>query len=176
MKRNLKFTLILWSLSVALGACGDSGGVLPPTISDEPVERYGFSTDEKTVGFINKEGEVAIKPRFSMAKGFYQGLSAVAVKKEDKFLWGYINHQGRFVVKPKYLMAYNFSEDGLAIVKKKEKEKTSLLFINRRGKEVIDLSKDYDTVQNFTEGLAAVKKTVSNIAFLGLMRYSNNSE
>ena len=160
MKINLKSALIIGAFSLVLTACGDSSvGILPPTISDEPVERYGFSTDEKTVGFINKEGEVVIKPRYALAGDFSQGLSAVGVKTEEgKIRWGYINHKGEFVVQPKYLMASDFSEERLAGVLKDEGTQSSLVFIDRRGKEVINLGADYTMAQHFSEGLAAVQK------------------
>lgn len=62
-------------------------------------------------GYINKEGQFVIKPRFQKASDFSEGLAAVQVG--DK--WGYIDKQGRFVISPQFDFTWKFS-DGLAWV------------------------------------------------------------
>lgn len=64
-----------------------------------------------TYGYINKQGDMVIRPQFSQASRFSQGLAAVQM--EGKF--GYINKEGNFVIEPQFDMALEF-RDGLAQV------------------------------------------------------------
>lgn len=72
-------------------------------------------------GFINREGEMVIPPRFGprrvgdafetvAASRFSEGLACV---KDDSGAYGYINHKGEFVIPPRFARAQEFSE-GLA--------------------------------------------------------------
>jgi hypothetical protein len=62
-------------------------------------------------GFINKDGECVIKPRFADANNFSEGLAAVKVGCS----WGFINTKGELVIPAKFTSAWKFS-DGLAPV------------------------------------------------------------
>lgn len=53
-------------------------------------------------GFINKEGNTVIKPRWDEAYSFSEGLAAVKVGDYDSGKWGIIDTFGNYVVKPKY--------------------------------------------------------------------------
>lgn len=61
------------------------------------------------MGFINRNGNVEIEPKFTGADGFSEGLAAVAVKNK----YGFIDRYGTMVLEPKYDFALAFSE-GLA--------------------------------------------------------------
>ena len=75
------------------------------------------------VGYINKQGQMAIPARFDLGYGcleplaslsawnFSGGLAAARVGEK----WGFINQSGEFVIKPAYDCAQQFSE-GLAVV------------------------------------------------------------
>ncbi|MPM62470.1 hypothetical protein SDC9_109342 [bioreactor metagenome] len=64
-------------------------------------------------GYINKEGEIVIKPKFRRAGSFSDGMAAV-VEKGGKY--GYINYDGEWVIEPEFREALAFRE-GLAPVK-----------------------------------------------------------
>lgn len=65
----------------------------------------------RTYGYLNKTGEVVIKPGFQIATSFAEGLAAVTIG--DK--WGYIDKTGKQVIKPQFSGADSFCE-GLAAV------------------------------------------------------------
>jgi hypothetical protein len=68
------------------------------------------------VGFIDKTGNIVIKPQFNSAWKFSQGLAAVFIG--DKV--GYIDKMGNIVIKPQFNSAWKFSE-GLAAVQTGDK-------------------------------------------------------
>jgi len=55
-----------------------------------------FSKYGENNGYINKSGNIAIKPQFKYAKKFSEGLAAVY---EGLGNWGYIDKTGQFVIK-----------------------------------------------------------------------------
>jgi hypothetical protein len=69
--------------------------------------------DGRGWGFIDKQGNEVIEPRFQSAGAFSEGLAAVQVEG----LWGYIDRSGQMVIEPQYDIANEFSE-GLAVVVK----------------------------------------------------------
>ena len=104
-------------------------------------------------GFIDKKGNLIIKPKFNVACDFSEGLAAV--RKYNKKYFGYINKKGKYVIKPKFNLAMSFSE-GLAAVMIKDKWG----YINKEGKVVIEPKFDtgyYYNLYYFSEGLAAVQ-------------------
>jgi len=80
---------------------------------------------KKFWGYIDKQGNYVIKPRFAMASPFKDGLACVALwyrgpgslERDELNLhclrYGYIDKTGRFVIPPIFTHAYSFSE-GLA--------------------------------------------------------------
>ena len=54
--------------------------------------------EDGKVGYINKEGEVIIQPRFIVGKSFHEGLAAV----RENGLYGYIDTTGNYVIPPQY--------------------------------------------------------------------------
>lgn len=101
-------------------------------------------------GYMNKDGEMVIKPIFRSAGLFHEGVAAV---KPGAVGWGYINKTGRLVVPADYQKAKAFSE-GLAPVMPMEKL-NGWGYINSKGELVI--SPQYSEAEPFFEGLAAVK-------------------
>ena len=63
-------------------------------------------------GYFDRNGETKIKPQFSDAGQFSEGLAPVAVDSR----WGYINKTGELTIKPRFDAALPFSR-GLARVK-----------------------------------------------------------
>lgn len=65
------------------------------------------------LGYIDKRGDIVIKPKFEWASYFSEGLAAVKEKHTD--LIGYIDKSGNYIIKPKFISATIFKE-GLASV------------------------------------------------------------
>ncbi len=132
----------------------------------EMAERYKVDTDGKMVrdeagkpvmepyprrrfGYIDRDGEVVIEPRFEMAQDFGQGLAAVRIKTHDN--WGFIDCAGKTVLSPKYEQVDRFSE-GLCAVS----EDGLWGYINAKGKWVIEPR--FAEARQFSEGLAAARE------------------
>lgn len=103
-------------------------------------------------GFINKNGEIMISPKYDQeySKGFCEGFADVAIGEK----WGFINKNDEVVIPFEYDWTNQF-QNGFAIVKQKNKK----FFINTKG-EVLKTIKCniIDTViGGFKEGLAVVK-------------------
>ncbi len=71
------------------------------------------SEDNVYYGYIDKTGKWVIRPRFTSASGFSEGL---AVVEEQYGNLGYIDQAGKLVIPPKYDVANSF-EHGYAYVK-----------------------------------------------------------
>ncbi|MDM1533860.1 WG repeat-containing protein [Myroides marinus] len=100
------------------------------------------------IGFINKKGEVVIKPVFNKGTSFSEGLAAVAYSGKD---YGYINTSGEFVIQPNFKGANEF-RGGIAIVTKEGIHS----YIDRDGRKVRIAGAD--KLYEFTpEGVAIYK-------------------
>jgi WG containing repeat len=62
-------------------------------------------------GYIDKQGEILISPRFDVAGNFHEGVASVGVGRRA----GFINKQGRYVIPLRFRYAGDFS-NGLALV------------------------------------------------------------
>lgn len=103
--------------------------------------------------FIDKTGELVIKPVFYQAKEFSEGLAAVQLEQGGK--WGYINTRGELVISPQFTYAQPFSE-GLARVGYGNENGGHgwCGFIDKEGKYAIN--PQYDSAGDFSDGLAGV--------------------
>ena len=97
-------------------------------------------------GFIDKKGNVVVKPKYEWAYQFSDGLAVVS--QDGKY--GFINTKGKVAIKLKYDSASSFSE-GLACVSKDGKNS----FIDKKGKEIIKLGSGLP-VGDFSDGVVAV--------------------
>jgi hypothetical protein len=112
---------------------------------------------EARYGFVNKKGEMVIKPRFSpllqqhdqiqSLSRFSEGLASVKVGN----LYGYIDKKGDFRIPPQFLSANDFSE-GLACVRLNDKTG----YIDKSGRWVIIPWDAPYMGGRFKEGLAPV--------------------
>ncbi len=114
-------------------------------------------------GYINKEGNVVIKPAFDKAGCFSGGLAPVKIggEKDPKsgFLrggkWGYIDTTGTAIIKPRFEEAHAFS-NGLAAasVTNPEGFHDNFGYIDKNGSFVI--KPRFRVARRFTEGVAIV--------------------
>lgn len=110
-------------------------------------------------GFIDKKGNLVIKPKFDNAADFSEGLAAV---RANRGLWGFIDRTGDFVIPPQYDWAESFSE-GLALVKLGDKygyiDKTQRFIIEPQFRFARDFSEGLAFVQVFEGKFGAIDKT-----------------
>ncbi|HQU85894.1 MAG TPA: WG repeat-containing protein [Pyrinomonadaceae bacterium] len=114
-------------------------------------------------GFMNKNGELVIKPKFENAANFSDGLARVSIKKDHREYLGFINTEGDYVIEPKFdidgdfLRSSNdFSEDMASLIDaplQMDKEQ-SFLFIDKKGNIV--WKTDFFRAETFHEGLCMV--------------------
>lgn len=110
------------------------------------LSRNDFAESDYLYGYINNKGETVIKPQFSNAGDFHEGL-AYACQHEK---CGYIDKTGKFVIKPKFFATRDFHE-GLAAV---TTIKPFSGYIDKTGKFVIKPKLFW--AGDFHEGLAQV--------------------
>jgi len=109
-------------------------------------------------GYINKSGKWAIKPQFTQAWEFVDGLAVVTrggnLKKESPGHYEIIDRTGRSVIKfGKDVSSVESFSEGLAAVEvEKGKEPPLTGFIDKSGRFVIEPK--YPFVKSFSDGLA----------------------
>lgn len=132
-----------------------SEGLAAVPVNHKRVLSNGLVEVSSTWGYINKAGEWVIKPQFSRARGFSEGLAGVEIDGK----WGYIDKNGNLIIKPQFSRAGDFS-GGLA----KVRVDINWGYIDRTGKIVIQPqffhSDDYDY------GVALVETSDFSIGFI----------
>jgi hypothetical protein len=120
--------------------------------------RYPIKT-ETGYGYIDQTGRVVIKPSFSDAFEFQDGLARVQVEHNGSYLYGFIDESGAVVVEPAYEVVpsmgfdvHHFSQ-GLCPVKN---AKDKFLYIDKQGKPATDAV--FDAAFSFQEDRALVKQ------------------
>lgn len=75
----------------------------------EPYYSEGYLSVEANAGwgFLNRDGELAIRPIYAGARHFCEGLAAVEMEGR----WGFINAGGDFVVEPQFLKVRCFGRE-----------------------------------------------------------------
>ncbi len=115
------------------------------------VSRTGYND----YAYIDKTGKELIKTNYYFAHEFSEGLAAV-ITKDSKV--GYIDKNGKEVIKAQYCpselrgngtSAHSFSE-GLCVVGKSENGKERWFYIDKSGKEVLQIA-DFVRLQNFSQ-------------------------
>ena len=123
-------------------------------------------------GFIDKKGQIIIKPIYDLegsysfgmevSHGFSEGLAAVRIGGGTMGKYGYIDHSGKYIIHPMFDCAWAFS-NGLAPVRIKGRWR----FIYRDGtSQGLEVPPEYGYVNHFSEGLASVKLLEGNWAFV----------
>ena len=63
-------------------------------------------------GYVDKDGNIVIDPRFEMAKSFSNDLAAIQINGK----WGFIDTKGEVVIEPQFLDADYFTDSGACMV------------------------------------------------------------
>ena len=111
---------------------------------------YSAAGDHVGYGYIDKTGKVVVRPRFSYADDFSEGLAAVGVVYSGRGKYGYIDKHGNWTVRPRFDNGNRFSE-GLAAAWVGK----AVGFVDKKGMWVI--RPRYQDAGDFSEGLAAVQ-------------------
>lgn len=135
---------------------------------NQPVEAAGsfaeglacFQTDKGKWGFINKSGNVVIKPIYNKVLNFNEGLASVELnvyKDKDSLVQvvkrGFIDKNGREVIKLKSDILYSSISNGL--IGYSDNNGTEWGFIDKNGEKKIKPSKDFKQIFPFKEGYAS---------------------
>lgn len=136
----------LFAIGVALAFCGWSQGK-----SGRPSSHLRPIQQNEKWGYIDSTGRIVIKPQFSWAEEFSEGLAAF--ENEDG-KHGYIDETGNIVIEPKFDNWTNFSE-GLAAVSVDFKWG----YIEKSGKWAIP--PQFAVGRPFSDGLALVGVALS---------------
>jgi hypothetical protein len=119
-------------------------------------EGMGIVRVGKRFGYVDQLGKLVVKPRFTQAVEFNEGLAAVQIggkPNEDGVVtggrWGFIDKQGKFVIPPQFGEARSFSEGRAAI-----KQKGKWGFIDRNG--TLTVPTIYDSVDAYYRGVTKV--------------------
>ncbi len=120
-------------------------------ISKESRELFPVEVEGKS-GYIDKNGQIVINPKFDDASPFSEGMARILVGDHEKGAFGYIDTTGKIVIKAKFKGAGLFNE-GVAIAR----DSKGLGVIDKNGNFVIRLKsvlRDAHT-EGFSEGLTA---------------------
>jgi WG containing repeat len=115
------------------------------------------------IGYIDSAGQVVIpvsipagKSKHIWGRDFYEGLLAVSIKVDDRWLRGFIDKSGEIAIAPKFKSAIRFSE-GLAAVRDEKTDKYG--YIDKKGSYVIEPKLDVDySMGDFHNGRARFMK------------------
>lgn len=106
-----------------------------------------FSAANGTIGYIGKDGNIAINAQFEDGLPFSEGIAGV----KKKGLWGFIEKSGNFKIEPEFSEVKSFS-DGRAWVMV---DNAGWVCVDASGQQVFE--RQFTDVLTFKEKLAAVK-------------------
>ncbi|MCF8425193.1 MAG: WG repeat-containing protein [Bacteroidia bacterium] len=138
MKKLLSYTIFL-----LIFACSET------TIRNKPNGLFPIKEFGKW-GYINSNGEIAIKCQFEKAGQFSEGLAPILLDT----VWGFIDTTGKIVIEPKYFEVNEFS-DGLCMVTIKKNKSFQYAFIKTDG--TIAFFTPHNNISRFAYGRATVK-------------------
>ena len=118
-----------------------------------------FSVKSKW-GFVDKNGNVVIQPKYDFASGFHEGLAVVRMNNK----YGFIDKNGSLIIECKFQDATDFHE-GVARIEINNK----VGYINNLGRIII--SPIYDNGSHFNGGVAMISSISksNNMQFWGLI-------
>lgn len=129
-----------------------------------------YSPSLEAWGYVNKDFESVIKPKFRAVAPFSEGLAKVAVLENDEEKFAFIDRSGSFTLPPRFNTdfdfrrnASNFSEGLAALSEGLRPSRTSgetFVYIDKTGRIVLETQFFYASA--FHEGLASVYDDKSN--------------
>jgi hypothetical protein len=157
-----------WGYIDATGAV-----VIPPQFEEssdfsDGLARFGVNVKNPLAdkyGFVDRTGRVVIEPTYRHVEPFSEGLATIAVPYPSSspgsyggfsYKVGFINTKGDFVIPDQFYIAKSFSE-GLAVACNGKFRASKCGFIDKFGKWAIEPKFDFDEVQSFSDGLAAIE-------------------
>jgi hypothetical protein len=130
-------------------------------------EGLALTFENGKYGFIGKTGKIVIPIKFESATHFSEGFSTVFVDGK----YGFIDKTGKLIIEPQFTCAGGFSE-GLANVKiggevcnphretgTSGVEDATHGYIDKAGRLVIELDKEFIQTNPFSEGVGIVSKS-----------------
>ena len=129
----------------------------------------GCFAEHQRFGYVNKNGQVVIKPELFVAEDFAEGLAAIRIEESVTSKYAFIDKTGAIAIPAQFDQAYSFSE-GLAAAEtgfraeggKKVAGKWG--FIDKTGKFVI--SPKFELTLRFSEGLARASENLGEWGFI----------
>ncbi|SCZ30265.1 WG repeat-containing protein [Afifella marina] len=103
-----------------MSALGDGMAAVQLPIADKNIDdiaaaqRRGYGLSDHKWGFLDRDGKLAISPKFDAVQPFAQGLAAAM----DGNRWGFIERSGDWAIAPDFGEAQPFAEIGVAPVRK----------------------------------------------------------
>jgi hypothetical protein len=122
-----------------------------------------WDSTSKKYGYVNKRGELIIRPQFKNAANFSEGMARVSIVHNNRELLGFINSKGEFSVPPKFDVdfdflrnATNFSENLAGVIDGPPTRVNypKFKYIDKSGEVILHTS--FSRTEPFKEGLAAV--------------------
>lgn len=118
-------------------------------------------------GYINKTGQIAIKPQFEWVGNFSDGLAAVVIAEQI----GYIDSTGKPVIQPKFnfdeeIDGFEYFSEGLAVASFLNRKRDSFQkgYIDKKGE--VAIAPQFYQAYPFSEGIARVELLRENIGFI----------
>lgn len=124
-----------------------------------------FDTRRNLYGFIKSDGNVAIRPQFTQADDFKEGLAAVEISNRKGVYYNYINLRGREEFSFRFQNAYGF-QNGKALV---ELSKGQFGIINKSG-NITNINGNYLNVFNPSEGYCITNARKSGRLVFGFVK------
>jgi hypothetical protein len=109
----------------------------------------------KLYGYKNTSGDWHIKPQFSSAQNFFEGLAGVHKQETKNVNTAFIDKNNNEILPPKYETVLARFSEGLAVVTKKIKNNYKSGCINKEGDLVITFQ--FDIIDEFHDGMARIK-------------------
>jgi len=145
MIKKVSFALLFIFAGIMLYGDGDYVDPFVVYVFSEGVAGY-YDSNVGLFGYINKKGDVALDPTFTMVGKFKDGLALV---QTENYQFAFINQKGKVVIGPSETMYTDFS-DGLAYTWNSDQ----INYIDKTGK--VALKVKYADARLFHDGLAAV--------------------
>ena len=99
-------------------------------------------------GYINKQGEMVIEPKYDGAFFFQDRIAQVKLNGK----WGYINQAGKLVIKPRHSTPWFFYDGAFRVSRSQE----TWVYFDMNENLLFSIHADF--ARDFSEGLAAINR------------------